>query len=101
MLAQALGEYGLLEGLSQGVVRLSNWADAWMGEWGVTALVVGGVVAGVWPILLPTLPRHRLDGKVLAGSVHTLEGGSSMQAVEPSSSWEYDATVRPAAQEGQ
>ena len=33
MLAQALGEYGLLEGLSQGVVRLSNWADAWMGEW--------------------------------------------------------------------
>jgi hypothetical protein len=51
MLAQALGEYGLLEGLSQGVVRLSNWADAWMGEWGVTALVVGGVVAGGWLVL--------------------------------------------------
>jgi hypothetical protein len=28
-----------------------NWADAWMGEWGVTALVVGGVVAGGWLVL--------------------------------------------------
>ena len=51
MLAQALGEYGLLEGLSQGVVRLSNWADAWMGEWGFTAMVVGGVVVGGWLVL--------------------------------------------------
>ncbi len=56
MLAQALGEYGLLEGLSQGVVRLSNWADAWASEWGFTALVVGGVVAGGW-VLVPSSQR--------------------------------------------
>lgn len=51
MLAQSLGEYGLLDGLSASLVRLGNWADVWMRDWGFSALVVGGIVAGGWLIL--------------------------------------------------
>jgi len=51
MLAQSLGEYGLLEGISQGVTRLRVWADAWVGEWGFSALVVGGVVFVGWVVM--------------------------------------------------
>ena len=50
MLAQALGEYGLLAEVTKGVARLSAWADVWMDEWGFSALVVGGVVVGGWVI---------------------------------------------------
>ena len=48
MLAQSLGEYGLLAGIAEGVTRLSVWADACVGEWGFTALIVGGVVVIGW-----------------------------------------------------
>ena len=46
MLAQALGEYGLLAGIAEGVTRLSTRADVWVDEWGFSALVVGGIVVG-------------------------------------------------------
>ena len=46
MLAQALGEYGLLASVAEGAARLSMRADAWADEWGFTALVVGGIVVG-------------------------------------------------------
>ncbi len=51
LLAQSLGEYGLLEGLSQGMTRLRAWADPWMDEWGFVALVLGGVVVVGWVVL--------------------------------------------------
>ena len=50
MLAQALGEYGLLASVAEGAARLSMRADAWADEWGFTALVVGGIVVGGWVI---------------------------------------------------
>ena len=51
LLAQSLGEYGLLEGLSQGMTRLRVWADPWMDEWGFVALALGGIVVVGWVVL--------------------------------------------------
>ncbi len=48
LLAQSLGEYGILEGLNQGMMRLHSLVGPWMDEWGFIALVVGGVVVGGW-----------------------------------------------------
>ena len=56
VLAQSLGEYGLLEGLSQGMTRLRVWADPLIDEWGFVALVLGGVVVVGW-VALKTLGR--------------------------------------------
>ena len=51
LLAQSLGEYGILEGLNQGMMRLHSLVGPWMDEWGFIALVVGGVVVGGWAML--------------------------------------------------
>jgi hypothetical protein len=49
LFAQSLGEYGLVAGLTQGVMRLRAFADPWMNESG--ALILGGVVVGGWVIV--------------------------------------------------
>ena len=51
LLAQSLGEYGLLEGFSQGITRLRVWVDPLIDEWGLVALVLGGVVVVGWVVL--------------------------------------------------
>jgi len=51
MLAQNLGAYGLLAGAAQTVTYLNVRADVWIDDWGFTALVIGGVVAGGWVVL--------------------------------------------------
>lgn len=48
MLAQNIGAYGLLAGAAQTVTHVSMRADGWIDDWGFSALVVGGVVAGGW-----------------------------------------------------
>ena len=48
MLAQNLSAYGLLAGAAQAVTHLSMRADVWIDDWGFSALVVVGVVAGGW-----------------------------------------------------
>ena len=56
LLAQSLGEYGLLKGRSQGMTRLRVWADPLIDEWGLVALVLVGVVVVRW-VVLKTLGR--------------------------------------------
>ncbi len=51
LLAQSLGEYGILEGLNQGMMRLRSLVGPWMDDWGVVALVVAGIVVGGWAVL--------------------------------------------------
>ena len=51
MLAQALGEYGLLAGAAQGITRLSMRADLWIDGWGSSVLIVGAVAVGGWMVL--------------------------------------------------
>ncbi len=49
LFAQSLGEYGLVAGFTQGVMRVRVLADPWMNESG--ALILGGVVVGGWVIV--------------------------------------------------
>lgn len=51
MLAQALAEYGLIDSLAQGVVRLNVWLHGWLNDLGAPALVVGGAVLAGWVVL--------------------------------------------------
>ena len=44
LLAQSLGEYGLVAAFSDGVARLRVLADPWMNESG--ALLAGGIFVG-------------------------------------------------------
>ncbi len=54
LIAQSLGEYGLVAAFAQGAMRLRSLAEPWMNESG--ALLAGGIFVGGWVVL--KLLRH-------------------------------------------